>query len=313
MKQERSPAMSWLGASGARRGGRAGLSCGRTLLCAASRAVSGRSRTFARAGRHAGVDAARTPLSDRQQPERADRRARRRSAGAGRSAECRPGTRVQPVGGARRRGFDADSALGQLGSARAFATASAPSATRVFVSVALDDQRRSGAQIVMLATPARLALIASSTGAMNNSKAFGLHIPVTSTAQRSSLQSRKTKDAKLTRAWATVLFEAFNQPAAGAMLAISALRRRRRLRLIEQESDLFLLMGGDCAPVTSSRGFASPPAPLSAKEGPNRLANGRARKSSSFCQSDDSCFRGFRRRARRQNSSMRSCVRRSTG
>ena len=50
-------------------------------------------------------------------------------------------------------GFDAAAALGTLGSARGFATASAPGATRVFVSVALGDRRRAGAEIVMLATP----------------------------------------------------------------------------------------------------------------------------------------------------------------
>ena len=49
--------------------------------------------------------------------------------------------------------FDAGAALGALGSARGFATASAPGATRVFVSVALGDRRRAGAEIVMLATP----------------------------------------------------------------------------------------------------------------------------------------------------------------
>jgi general secretion pathway protein K len=48
--------------------------------------------------------------------------------------------------------FDA-AALGALGAARGFATASAPGATRVFVSVALGDGRRAGAEIVMLATP----------------------------------------------------------------------------------------------------------------------------------------------------------------
>ena len=49
--------------------------------------------------------------------------------------------------------FDAGAALGALGSARGFATASAPGATRVFVSVALGNRRRAGAEIVMLATP----------------------------------------------------------------------------------------------------------------------------------------------------------------
>lgn len=49
--------------------------------------------------------------------------------------------------------FDAAAALGALGLARAYATASASGATRVFVSVALGDRRRAGAEIVMLATP----------------------------------------------------------------------------------------------------------------------------------------------------------------
>ena len=49
--------------------------------------------------------------------------------------------------------FDAAAALGGLGSARGFATASAPGATRVFVSVTLGERRRAGAEIVMLATP----------------------------------------------------------------------------------------------------------------------------------------------------------------
>ncbi len=49
--------------------------------------------------------------------------------------------------------FDAAAALGALGSARVYATASAPGATRLFVSVALGDRRRAGAEIVMLATP----------------------------------------------------------------------------------------------------------------------------------------------------------------
>jgi len=49
--------------------------------------------------------------------------------------------------------FDAAAALGGLGAARSFATASALGATRVFVSVALGDRRRAGAEIVMLATP----------------------------------------------------------------------------------------------------------------------------------------------------------------
>jgi general secretion pathway protein K len=50
-------------------------------------------------------------------------------------------------------GFDAAAALGGLGPARAFATAVAPGATRVFVSLLLGDHRRAGAEIVMLATP----------------------------------------------------------------------------------------------------------------------------------------------------------------
>ena len=49
--------------------------------------------------------------------------------------------------------FDANAALGALGAARAYASASAPGATRVFVAVALGDGRRVSAQIVMMATP----------------------------------------------------------------------------------------------------------------------------------------------------------------
>jgi general secretion pathway protein K len=49
--------------------------------------------------------------------------------------------------------FDVAAALGALGSARAYATASASGAVRVFVSVVLGDRRRAGAQIVILATP----------------------------------------------------------------------------------------------------------------------------------------------------------------
>lgn len=54
-----------------------------------------------------------------------------------------------------------------------------------------------------------------------------------------------TKDAKLTRPWAAIFAEALDQPGEGAMLVVSKLRPRRRLRLVEQASDLFLLAGGD--------------------------------------------------------------------
>ncbi len=54
-----------------------------------------------------------------------------------------------------------------------------------------------------------------------------------------------TKDAKLTRPWAAIFAEALDQPAEGAMLVVAKLRPRRRLRLVEQASDLFFLTRGD--------------------------------------------------------------------
>jgi len=56
-----------------------------------------------------------------------------------------------------------------------------------------------------------------------------------------------TKDAKLTRPWAAIFAKALDQPGDGAMLVASKLRSRRRLRLVEQASDLFLLTGDDGA------------------------------------------------------------------
>ena len=69
----------------------------------------------------------------------------------------------------------------------------------------------------------------------------------------SSSPTPRDRDATLTRSWAAKLAEAFGQPAEGAMALVAAWRPRRRMRLVEQGDDVFLLCHDGAASAAQAR------------------------------------------------------------